>query len=217
MNIIKYKTLILIILNILILRIFIIEPFRIPSGSMMPTLLPGDFILVNKFCYGINLPFSNKKIIKTNVPERGDVIIFNHNKKKYIKRVIGIPGDRITYKDKKLKINNILIENKLITNDIEFEENNILELKKYKELLSPKKEYTIQEYIHSENKYDYTDIILEENSYFVMGDNRDNSYDSRSWGIVKTSDILGKAIIIWISFDISNYIIRANRINKEIK
>ncbi len=217
-KILKHITIIIIIINILIIRALIIEPFRIPSGSMIPTLLPGDFILVNKFYYDIKIPLINKKIIKINKPERGDVVVFIHkNKKKYIKRIIGIEGDTIQYKNKHVIINGIEIKNKKLTKNIDIDKNIVIETTIYKELLTPKKEYKIQKYENIENYYTETDIIIPKNSFFVMGDNRDNSEDSRMWGLVNDKDLLGKAIIIWGSLDLENYIIRTDRIIKKIK
>lgn len=217
-KILNYTNIIIVIINILIIRALIIEPFRIPSGSMMPTLLPGDFILVNKFCYDINIPIINKTLIKINKPERGDVIVFIHkNKKKYIKRIIGVEGDKIQYKNKTLTINNIEIKNKKITTNLDIDKNIIIETTMYKELLSPKKEYKIQTHENIENYYIDTEIEIPKNSFFVMGDNRDNSEDSRIWGLVNKKDLLGKAIIIWSSIDLENYIIRTDRIIKKIK
>lgn len=217
-KIIKHKNIILIIINILIIRAFIIEPFRIPSGSMMPTLLPGDFIIVNKFYYGIKMPIIEKKILTLNKPERGDIVVFTHkNKKKYIKRIIGVEGDKITYKNKKLMLNDKEIKNKKLSKNIEIDKTLIIETTISKEKLNPKKEYTVQFYENIENYYNDIEITVPKNSFFVMGDNRDNSEDSRAWGFVKEQDLIGKAIIIWSSFDLENYIIRTNRIIKKIK
>lgn len=217
-KLIKHRNIILIIINILIIRSFIIEPFRIPSGSMIPTLLPGDFILVNKFCYGIKIPIINKKILNINKPKKGDIIVFNHkNKKKYIKRIIGAEGDKLEYKNKKLKINNIEIKNKKLLKNIDINKMFIIETTIHKEYLTPKKEYTIQKYENIENYNSDIDIEIPKNSFFVMGDNRDNSEDSRIWGFVNEKDLIGKAIIIWGSIDLDNYIIRKDRIIKKIK
>lgn len=214
------KYIIIIIINIIIIRFFIIEPFRIPSGSMIPTLLPGDFIFVNKFSYGINVPFIKKNIIKMNKPERGDIIVFYHkNGKKYIKRVLGVQDDKITYINKQIIINGQKIKNKKLSTEIDLNENKTLfNTTIFKELISPKKEYIIQKYDNIDyNKYNYTEIKIPEKSYFVLGDNRDNSEDSRFWGFVEEKDIIGKAILIWISLDMNKYIIRLERINKKIK
>lgn len=214
------KYIIIIILNILLIRAFIIEPFRIPSGSMMPTLIPGDFIFVNKFSYGIKIPIINKEIITVKKPSRGDVIVFKHtNKKKYIKRVIGIEGDNIKYKNKQLTVNGQLVKNKVLGNDIDFELGDLIfETIKLKEFMSPNKEYTIQKYENIDNnKHNYTDLKVPKNSYFVLGDNRDNSEDSRAWGFVNENDLLGQAFMIWFSFDFKDYIIRFERLIKKIK
>lgn len=184
----------------------------------MPTLLPGDFILVNKFCYGIKIPIIDKKILNINKPERGDIVVFKHkNKKKYIKRIIGIEGDKIIYKNKKLIINNTEIKNKTLSKNIEIDKTLITEIIISKENLNPQKKYKIQNYENIENQYKTIEIEVPKNSFFVMGDNRDNSEDSRVWGFVNENDLIGKALIIWSSFDLDNYIIRTNRIIKKIK
>ncbi len=215
------KYIILIIINILIIRIFIIEPFRIPSGSMIPTLLPGDFIFVNKFLYGIKIPIINKKLIEINTPKRGDIIVFKHkkNKKRYIKRIIGIEGDTITYKNKNITLNNKNILNIKKYKKIEIINTMaILEIINMKELISPNKEYKIQKYTNIENNnYNYTEITVPKNSYFVLGDNRDDSEDSRIWGFVEKKDILGKATIIWFSLDTTAYLVRLERMIKTLK
>lgn len=213
-----YKYTLIIILNILLIRLFIIEPFRIPSGSMIPTLLIGDFILVNKFIYGIKNPITNSTLIEINKVKRGDIIVFyKDNKKRYIKRVIGIENDLIIYENKKLTLNNTKINNKKIETCIDFDNNIIIESKNKKEFLSPKKEYKIKEYKNIDNKYNYTNLKINKNSYFVMGDNRDNSEDSRIFGTIEKKNIIGKAFIIWISFDMQNKIIRSERILKVLK
>lgn len=217
-NYIKY--IILIIFNILIIRSFIIEPFRIPSGSMIPTLLPGDFIFVNKFIYGIKIPIINKKIISINYPKHGDIIVFKHkSNKRYIKRIIGIENDTITYKDKHIIINNKHIKNKKICKKIEIMNNTtLLEVINMKEFLSPNKEYKIQKYKNIKNtNYNYFNVTVPKNSYFVLGDNRDDSEDSRIWGFVEKKDIIGKAVAIWLSLDTESYIIRLERIMKFLK
>jgi signal peptidase I len=217
-KLIKHKNIILIIINILIIRSFIIEPFRIPSGSMIPTLLPGDFILVNKFYYGIKMPLINKKILDINKPQKGDIIVFIHkNKKKYIKRIIGIEGDKLEYKNKELKINNIKINNKKLSKNIDIDNMLVIETAIHKEYLTPQKKYNIQTYENIKNYNSDIEIEIPKNSFFVMGDNRDNSEDSRVWGFVTEKDLIGKAIIVWSSVDLDNYVIRTDRIIKKIK
>jgi len=215
----EYQNIFIILVLILSVRCFILEPFRIPSGSMQPTILIGDFIFVNKFLYNLNIPIINKKI-KTNKPERGDIIIFkSKNNKNYIKRVIGISDDKIYYTKKKLYINDKLIKNKYKCKKINFNKNNIIiETHLKKEYLNPKKEYYIQVYNNLNNpKYTYSNIKVPENAYFVLGDNRDNSEDSRFWGFVEEKNIIGKALIIWMSVDYKIIDIRWNRFLKVIK
>lgn len=200
---------------VLILRTFWIEPYRIPSGSMRPTLLEGDFILVNKYKYGLKLPISHKKILGINKPKRGEVIIFwqESSKKILIKRVIGLPGDHIVYKDQNLYINDIMVntENYGIVADV-----NSLTYHK-KEILDKNLQhdiYVIPNYIR---KYPFDDIVVGKDSYFVMGDNRDQSSDSRFWGLVSEKDILGKAFFTWFSFDWQNKVFRFGKIFTKIK
>ncbi|HIH2762617.1 MAG TPA: signal peptidase I [Candidatus Azoamicus sp. MARI] len=214
----EYIEIYFILILILIMRLLILEPFRIPSGSMQPTLLIGDFIFVNKFIYGIHVPIINKTI-KIKNPERGDVIVFKKtDKKHYIKRLIGLNGDKIIYKNKKIYINNIKIKKKIKYKISEIKKKELTKIKFFKEYLNPKKEYTIKIYkLIDTYKYNYSNIIVPKNSYFVLGDNRDNSEDSRFWGFVNQKQIKGKAFIIWLSVDTKNFNIRWNRILKYIK
>lgn len=205
-----------IILVVFTLRSFLVEPFKIPSGSMIPTLLVGDFILVNKFTYGIRLPVINKKIIDINSPQRGDVVVFRYPPDPsldYIKRVIGLPGDRISYVDKKLLINGREIRRKRLD-----------------DYLDPDRLYYTPRFIESLDKVEHSILLDPEASgaarpivdfpyrdncqysvsgvsctvpaghYFVMGDNRDNSQDSRYWGFVPDRNLVGKAFFIWFNF-----------------
>lgn len=190
-------------LAVLLLRSFLVEPFRIPSGSMMPTLLDGDFILVNKYVYGLRLPVLNWRVLDLGQPQRGDVIVFRYpvdGKTPFIKRVIGLPGDHVVYQDKTLYVNNVKIA---------VEETGIYEGKgRYASHTgaSVRLEH-LGEIDHSilvfpERPPRNADIIVPTNSYFVMGDNRDNSMDSRFWGEVPDADIVGKAVLIWMNWDL---------------
>lgn len=201
------------------LRGFIAEPFRIPSGSMKPTLIEGDFILVNKFKYGIRLPVFGTKIIKVSDPKRGDVLVFRFPKDPsidFIKRVVGVPGDVIEYKNKTLYINGELAHQDLQENLYERNDYGMLQkIKHYTEKLNSK-EHSIYVAENVVNNLDNSEkITVPANMYFVMGDNRDNSEDSRSWGFVPDELILGKAFMVWLSFDSKAKDVRWNRIGKQ--
>jgi signal peptidase I len=202
-----------VVLIVLLLRSFLVEPFRIPSGSMMPTLLVGDFILVNKFTYGVRLPVLNDKIIEVGEPKRGDIVVFRFPKQPtvdYIKRVIGLPGDRIAYFDKKLYVNGQPVKQTSfgryqgtgqganMTGSERLEED--LTGVKHAILISPGVP-TVEDV-----------FVVPRGQYFVMGDNRDNSNDSRYWGTVPEANLVGKAFFIWMNFDWDNVSIAFNRI-----
>ena len=197
-----------IVLIVFLLRSFIAEPFRIPSGSMMPTLLVGDFILVNKFTYGIRIPIINKKILEINKPQRGDIFVFRYPKDPtvdYIKRIIGLPGDKIEYSNKRLTVNGQAIsEISLGTfhgvgqgDDMTGVEHNIL----------------------IRNGAPTVEFVYEvpEGQYFAMGDNRDNSNDSRYWGPVPEANLVGKAFFIWMNWDLENTGVGFSRIGTILK
>ena len=206
-----------VILIVLILRSFLIEPFRIPSGSMMPTLLDGDFILVNKFTYGIRLPVINKKIIDIGEPARGDVAVFRYPKDPkvdYIKRIIGLPGDRITYRDKKLSINGELMElEDFGVYDATGTGITMAGAQVYEEDLQGVKHSLLIDNGRPIINMDYT---VGENEYFVMGDNRDNSNDSRFWGTVPEENLVGRAFMIWMNWDSTNGSVTWGRIGQSI-
>lgn len=196
------------------LRSFLFEPFKIPSSSMLPTLYVGDLILVNKFTYGIRLPVINKKVISINDPQRGDVMVFKYPEDPsvdYIKRVIGVPGDKIVYKNKRLSVNGKEVS---YTNMPDFRDN-LDYLKQYKEELTGVSHRILvneQRPAYVENPHDFKgrDLCSYDNDgftcnvpqgrYFMMGDNRDNSLDSRYWGFVPDENIVGKAFFIWMNF-----------------
>jgi signal peptidase I len=202
-----------VVLVVLLLRSFLVEPFRIPSGSMMPTLLIGDFILVNKFSYGVRLPVVNTKIIDIGEPARGDIVVFRFPKQPtvdYIKRVIGLPGDRIAYFDRKLYVNGQPVAQQPIetytgvgqganmTGALHIEED--LTGVKHSILINPKV-FSIEDV-----------FVVPAGHYFVMGDNRDNSNDSRYWGTVPEANLVGKAFFIWMNWDLDNKGIAFNRL-----
>jgi len=203
-----------ILLIVFLLRSFLFEPFRIPSGSLEPTLLVGDFILVNKYHYGIRLPVIHKKIYELAVPSRGDIVVFRwppNPSIDFIKRVIGIPGDKVSYIDKTLYINGMKIPQEFKQYAIDEEDNNraINVVEKRENLLG------LSHSIYQDPdkvSYDFRDIVVPKGMYFVMGDNRDNSADSRFWGFVPDDNIVGKASFVWMSWNSSDYGIRWGRI-----
>jgi signal peptidase I len=191
-----------IFLLVLLLRSFLVEPFRIPSGSMMPTLLIGDFILVNKFNYGIRLPVLNTKVLEFGKPKRGDVIVFRYPEDPstpYIKRVIGVPGDHVVYNNKELKINNQLIAAKPIGSfdgvgsGANMSGEDVLD----EALGDVQHQILIDTRMRSRD----VDATIPMDQYFVMGDNRDNSKDSRYWGTVPDANLIGRAFMIWMNWD----------------
>ncbi|MGR8935413.1 MAG: signal peptidase I [Gammaproteobacteria bacterium] len=202
-----------IILIVLILRSFLVEPFRIPSGSMMPTLLIGDFILVNKFTYGIRLPVLNTKIIGLNTPKRGDIVVFRFPKDPsvdYIKRVVGLPGDRIAYYNKQLYINGKPMKQISLGRyrGVGQGANMTGSERKLENLDGVEHSILINDEVLSrEGVY-----IVPQGQYFVMGDNRDNSNDSRYWGTVPEGNLVGKAFFIWMNWDWQNKGIGFDRI-----
>ena len=197
------------------LRSFLFEPFKIPSPSMVPTLLVGDLILVNKYTYGIRLPLINKKIFEVNNPKRGDVMVFKYPKDMsldYIKRVVGVPGDKIEYKNKRLTVNGEVISYQALPDYLD--EERLTYSKQYLENLTgvqhkilnrpeaPDELSNIEPYPMREAcEYNSTGFActVPAGQYFMMGDNRDNSADSRYWGFVPDQNIVGKAFFVWMN------------------
>jgi signal peptidase I len=207
-----------IFLIVLLLRSFLVEPFRIPSGSMMPTLLIGDFILVNKFAYGIRLPVLNTKLIDIGSPKRGDVVVFRYPEDPttpFIKRVVGLPGDHIAYYGKTLWINGKPVSQTPLGEYMgvgaganmtgALLRNEQLEGVEHAILLEP------------EQTLPGTEMVIPEGHYFVLGDNRDNSKDSRFWGTVPDENLIGKAFMIWMNWDSKNGGIDFGRIGDPIR
>jgi signal peptidase I len=179
------------ILLALFIRTFVVQAFKIPSGSMLPTLQIGDHLLVNKFIYGIRLPFAGTLLVPIKEPKRGDIIVFRFPRDRstdYIKRVVGLPGDKLEIRDKTLLIN----DRKVDDPHAHFTSAEVLP-----EGISPKD--------------NLGPIVVPPDKYFVMGDNRDNSSDSRFWGFVDDADILGKAMIIYWSWDIDEPLLSMDR------
>lgn len=202
-----------IFLIVLVLRSFLAEPFRIPSGSLEPTLLIGDFIVVNKFIYGLRLPVLDNVVLEIKRPERGDIVVFRwppDGATYYIKRLIGLPGDHIEYKDKILTINGKKMEQSFIEYTVNLDNQKVE--KRTEKLLDVVHEM----YVRPDFKSKDFDIVVPENSYFVMGDNRDGSADSRSWGFVPYENLVGKAFATWLSWDGIKGTFRWERIAKKI-
>ncbi|MDR0529884.1 MAG: signal peptidase I [Zoogloeaceae bacterium] len=205
------------LLVIFLLRAFVAEPFRIPSDSMMPTLLSGDFILVNKYVYGIRLPLLDTKIIPVDEPKRGDVLVFRfpeNPEENYIKRVIGLPGDVVAYQDKRLTINGEAVP--LAPLEDYLHQERLYFSRQFSETLGGASHRILNDAhvppdvaglisaFPGREKCQYNNIgiicSVPAGHYFVMGDNRDNSRDSRFWGFVPEENIVGKAFFIWFHF-----------------
>jgi signal peptidase I len=207
-----------VIVVVFLIRSFWVEPFKIPSGSMKPTLLVGDFILVNKYTYGIRLPVLNKKVLDVNPIRRGDVVVFRYPSDPtvdYIKRVVGIPGDKIVYKSKRLTIDGAPVPVQA-TGFYTDGELNFLRLPTFLEKLGEKNHQMmivpaqppvdlaqVRQFPHREN-CEYNDdgfsCTVPAGEYFMMGDNRDQSSDSRYWGFVPDDHIKGRAFLVWMNF-----------------
>ncbi len=209
-----------VILAVFVLRSFVVEPFKIPSGSMIPTLHVGDFILVNRYTYGLRLPIVNKKFIEINQPRRGDVVVFHYPNDPavdYIKRVVGVPGDEIVYRDKQLWLNGSL-QPMQRDGDYNYVESGLsfVHTEQYREkldgrehsvLLNPERVQIHLNGVEHFPQYEqcrYSEremrCTVPDGHYFMMGDNRDNSRDSRYWGFVPDELIVGKAFLIWMNF-----------------
>ena len=201
---------------VFVLRSFLFEPFKIPSGSMIPTLLVGDLILVNKFHYGIRLPVINTKLTDGTPPQRGDVMVFRYPPKPsldYIKRVVGTPGDEVAYLNKRLTINGKAIETNVVPEF--FDEDSMRYMNQLEEKLSDKPHGLLndadrpafvpgaEDFPYRDNcRYSVEGVVCKvpPGHYFMMGDNRDNSLDSRYWGFVPDKNIVGRAVFVWMNF-----------------
>lgn len=206
-----------VILVVFLLRSFVVEPFKIPSGSMIPTLLVGDFILVNKYAYGIRLPVLNTKVIPIGEPQRGDVMVFRYPEDPsldYIKRVVGVPGDKIAYQNKRLTING---ERLAVKADGDYlHPDRLYYSKQFLETINGVEHRILNDddapsFVNDATQFPQRENCLYNNAgvictvppghYFMVGDNRDNSRDSRVWGFVPEENIVGKAFFIWFNFN----------------
>jgi signal peptidase I len=205
-----------VILAVFVLRSFLFEPFKIPSGSMIPTLLVGDLILVNKFTYGLRLPVVNTKLTDGTPPQRGDVMVFRYPPKPsldYIKRVVGVPGDEVAYLNKRLTINGVPVPESQLPDY--FDRDAMRYFKQFEEKLGDKTHRLlndderpafvpgVEDFPFKQNcRYSVEGVVCKvpEGMYFMMGDNRDNSLDSRYWGFVPDKNIVGRAFLIWMNF-----------------
>lgn len=182
---------------VFVLRSFLVEPFQIPSGSMLPTLKIGDFILVNKYHYGIRVPVANTKLISINDPERGDVMVFKYPDNpniNYIKRVVGLPGDRIRYVNKAIYVNGQKVPQQF--------EAKLDYLSPPKILAKEDQGGVVHEiYMNQSSPRAWPEWVVPEGHYFMMGDNRDNSNDSRYWGFVPDELVVGKAFAVWLHWE----------------
>ena len=209
-----------VLLLVLVFRGFIFEPFRVPSNSMMPTLLTGDFILVNKFDYGLRLPILNSKIIDFSKPERGDVIVFRYPNYEhsagysgvdFIKRVVALPGDTISYEKDQLTVNGESVEYRKIGSYQGVDSGKAMS--GYRHIREKINEADHDILLHPlGNSRELSKTTVPEGHYFVMGDNRPHSSDSRFWGYVPESYILGKAIGIWMHWDWNHNTMQLSRI-----
>lgn len=208
-----------VLLAVFLLRSFLFEPFRIPSGSLKPTLDIGDFILVNKFEYGIRLPVIHKKIYARGEPKRGDIFVFRwpaNPSIDFIKRVVGLPGDRISYIDRVLVVNDQKIPQTFINDGTDHDD----EGNSWKVTLKKEDLLGVEHMIYQspeKQSVDFHDIVVPEGMYFVMGDNRDESADSRFWGFVPEENIVGKASLVWMSWNSDKHNVRWDRLGKVIR
>ena len=193
-----------VLLLVLVFRSFFFEPFKIPSGSMIPTLLVGDFIVVNKFAYGLRLPVLNKEFVSYGLPQRGDVAVFRYPVDpgiNFIKRVVGLPGDSITYRDKQVFINGEAVKNENLgqfnSSDLKCSTPRKDAMLEFEDIGPEGHEILLHASAPSRNGQ----WVVPEGHYFMMGDNRDRSNDSRAWGFVPEENLVGRAVGIWLNFD----------------
>lgn len=206
-----------VLLLVWVIRSFIIQPYRVPTGSLEPTVLPGDLIVVNQFAYGLRVPVINFKIWNIGEPKTGDIALFRWPKDPsviFVKRVIGTPGDHIIYKNKVLTINGDRAWQVPLGIDLDSEASlPAIVQRKSEQLTNKTHEIFIRPGYNAGGDFD---LVVPKNSYFMMGDNRDGSDDSRYWGFVPERNFIGKAFGIWMSWDSKNTSVRLRRIGKAL-
>ncbi len=213
-----------VLLLVWVIRSFIVQPYRVPSGSLQPTIKPGDFLAVNQFAYGVRFPVLNSKFINTGEPKRGDIVLFYSPPNPsiiFIKRLIGLPGDVVAYKNKVLYINGKEMKQTALGSTIDDEpalgpipEEHIPVLLKTEDLDGVKHEIYVMPSGGMDRDFEMT---IPSGTYFMMGDNRDNSDDSRVWGVVPEENLIGKPFGIWFSWDSLNHRVRWDRIPMAVK
>ncbi len=205
-----------VLLIVLLIRAFLFQPYRVPTGSLEPTIIPGDMILVNQYDYGLRIPLWNKEFIHVGNPKTGQIGLFRwpvNPAVTFVKRVIGVPGDHISYINKVLYINGKEQSQKFMGDSVEIGPGNeTWKVKKYEEDLNGIKHFII---IRPDRPgRNFKNLVVPKGEYFMMGDNRDDSDDSRSWGFVPAKNFIGRALFIWLSWDSQHHTIRWNRIGK---
>lgn len=194
-----------VLLVVLLLRSFIVEPFRIPSESMLPTLQVGDFIVVNKFSYGIRLPVTHTEVLEIDEPERGDVVVFRYPRQpsvNYIKRIVGLPGDTVAYYNRRVFLNGRPVPLERVGEYVPPGDQPVGgEMLEYRERLDGSGHSIL---LDPRGRSQEGEFVVPEGHYFVLGDNRDHSNDSRIWGYVPEENLVGRAMMIWMHWDWEN-------------
>lgn len=208
-----------VLLFVLIIRSFLFQPFRVPTGSLEPTVIPGDFLVVNMFDYGLRLPVWHNKILKVGEPKRGDIMLFRwpvDEHLDFVKRVIGLPGDRISYINKVFYINGVPAKQTPIGTATDTDDNGIYTwpVQVVEEDLNGVKHKI---YLRSDRPAeDFKDLVVPPGHYLMVGDNRDNSNDGRYWGFVPENNIIGKALYVWLSWNSEHHKIRWDRFGTKL-
>ncbi len=212
-----------VLLAVFLIRAFLVEPFQVPSGSMLPTIRVGDFLLVNKFSWGIRLPLVHTQLTSGSPVKAGDIMVFRYPKNPrvdYIKRVVGLPGDTIEVRGNRLYINGKLVPQKFVGPfnyhpEGPGEDGMVIPTKEYAQTLGGHT-FHIIEFNTPETHMNFGPYKVPPNCYFMMGDDRDNSNDSRFWGCVPRRNIVGKAMFVWFSWDAQTWSVRWNQIGRAL-